>query len=425
MKTLRNKGFTLIELLAVVTLIGILMMIAIPSVSEVIDNSRRDALFGTMKSYINSLKQDVINGNYQFADEKYTVYAVPIECIEMEKRGKDPYGEWMMASEDYWAYALVQWDPVVKKFNYGFTFKDSAGWGLYPTSENNFNDPQTNIMFDLDLYRPRTGLYSNVAGARDWSGFKIDGHTQLQVVEPSYSGTDGNGITTCTLVSPGENYDAVMDERSSRYTYGKPCNFVSGDITTPGSKVTCGGENFYYLGEKDNAYVLLAEHQIRLSLDNPGQDASEAGGWFVDYKYFLTSEYGSLLPRFGKGFPAYVYGNFDGNTAYPYMRAYEDYLETTKKVQSAAVTIPSLEDVEEYFKCPFVGNTYDCSTSPYASWLNTSYYWFLGTVKDAYNIYTFAPASKKFELTIPVEYFHFRFGYRPLLFIEKSDLETS
>lgn len=418
-----NFGFTLIELLAVITIVGILMMIAIPSTSQIIDSSRRDSFKGTMKSYITSLKQDVMNGDYQFADEKYTVFAVPIECIDMENRGEDPFGEWTMANDDYWAYVLVQWDPVVKKFNYGFTFKDSVGWGLYPTSENNFNDSQTEVAVNLDIYRPRSGLYSNIAGAKDWAGFKIDGHTPLQVLEANYEGIEGDGRNTCTLISKEGNYEKAMDERVIRYQSGKPCGFTYGNASTPGSKVSCGGENFYLLGEKDNYYILMAEHQIRLSLDNPGQDASENGGWFVDYKYYLTSEYGSLLPRFGKSFPAYIYGNYEGNAAYPYLRAYEDYLENEKNVKSAGLTIPSLEDVGEYLQCPFEVNTYNCTSSPYASWLNTSYYWFLGTVKDAFNIYTFAPASRKFELTIPVEYFSFRFGYRPLLFIEKSDLE--
>ena len=42
MKKMNSKGFTLIELLAVITIMGILMMVAIPSVSRTIEYSRRD-----------------------------------------------------------------------------------------------------------------------------------------------------------------------------------------------------------------------------------------------------------------------------------------------------------------------------------------------------------------------------------------------
>ncbi|MBO5120174.1 MAG: type II secretion system protein [Bacilli bacterium] len=56
MKKLNTKGFTLIELLAVITIMGILMMVAIPTVSRTIENSRKDTFIDTMKNYVNGAK---------------------------------------------------------------------------------------------------------------------------------------------------------------------------------------------------------------------------------------------------------------------------------------------------------------------------------------------------------------------------------
>ena len=60
MKKLNSKGFTLIELLAVITIMGILMMVAIPSVSRTIENSRRDTFADVAKTYVNTVRNAVL-----------------------------------------------------------------------------------------------------------------------------------------------------------------------------------------------------------------------------------------------------------------------------------------------------------------------------------------------------------------------------
>ena len=47
--------------------------------------------------------------------------------------GQNPFGNWYQANSSYWAYVLVHYDGDNYNYEYGFTFKDDAGYGLYPT----------------------------------------------------------------------------------------------------------------------------------------------------------------------------------------------------------------------------------------------------------------------------------------------------
>lgn len=95
-KIKNNKGFTLIELLAVIVILGILMIIAIPQVTKYIEQSRRDTFADTAKAYINAarysyLNDELINGSGSSCTIGDTA-VIPLKKIEVDNAGKSSFG---------------------------------------------------------------------------------------------------------------------------------------------------------------------------------------------------------------------------------------------------------------------------------------------------------------------------------------------
>ena len=217
MKRMNKKGFTLIELLAVIVILGLLMAIAIPSVTKYITQSRKKTLSNTISNYMSALTTEVNNMEYTFTGSN-TIYAVPIECIAVERGGTDPFGYWYPAhttagaANSYWAYVLVQYDDASSSYTYGFTFKDSAGYSLLPTASTKLSESGSQIVTGNSFTAAPNTKVATVSGdtvtaAADaddivattvtgaWAGFKVDANTDLVVLK----GAAAKAAGTCMI----------------------------------------------------------------------------------------------------------------------------------------------------------------------------------------------------------------------------------
>ena len=414
-----KKGFTLIELLAVIVILGLLMAIAIPSVTKYITQSRKKTLSNTISNYASALTNQVNDMEYTFT-ETNTIYAVPIECVALERGGTDPFGYWLHANNGYWAYVLVQYDDITSSYTYGFTFKDSAGYGLYPTSMEKLKENGSQIQQDLDLNRPRTGLFSTITGINNWSGFELKYDTRLVVLTATSENEKGDGKNTCTLAQKTTGYDIAEAEKADT---SKPCT-ATGILT--GDVVTCGSEQFYIIETDSRTVTALAKHKIDITTDKPKQNANASASTYSDDLYWIAANY-KFKPEFttannfefksGHHEYAFTYGNYPGNLIYKYVDAYRKYLVEELNVESAGTTLLSRTKMVDKLGCP----NNKCDSSPYSSWLYTGYYWFLGTCENSSNIYVMHETTK--ELALGVANGLFPFGVRPVVIIAKDDIQ--
>lgn len=141
---MNKKGFTLIEVMAVLIILGVVLLIAVPSVSTYIVNSRKSNYYTTANSYV-----DTIIGYYDMKEfgpflTKGEIMIVPIKNIKLDKGGSSetPFGD-----IDYnRSYVVITYNG--KKTSYYVNMIDSSGYGIFNVSSDKLDS--SSVINDKD-----------------------------------------------------------------------------------------------------------------------------------------------------------------------------------------------------------------------------------------------------------------------------------
>jgi len=133
---MNKKGFTLIELLAVIVILGVILMIAIPKVSQYINRSKKDAYVDDGKQYIEAVRKEITAETYPAPINNSDATIITIDKIKMEKaQKKSPFGGKYLYNKSYVVVINVG-TGTYPEYKYYYAAQDTKGYAIPLTAED-------------------------------------------------------------------------------------------------------------------------------------------------------------------------------------------------------------------------------------------------------------------------------------------------
>ena len=128
---MKNKnGFTLIELLAVIVILGILLAIAVPKVTQYITNSRKDSFVSQAKFIIDSVRDDATASIFPFPIQKNDVTIVTLDLVSLkDSDNKSAFGGTYVYNKSYVAIINIG-TGIDPEYRYFLAAQDSKGYAI-------------------------------------------------------------------------------------------------------------------------------------------------------------------------------------------------------------------------------------------------------------------------------------------------------
>ena len=151
---MKKKGFTLIEVIAVIVIIGIVMLIAVPAVINYTRSSNQAVYANNVGSFIEQAKLQYGERAYGPYMDDNEIMIVPFSLINLEKgdNKKSPYGAYLNEQ----SYIIIE-RKGSNNYYYASSV-DAMSWGLVAKREDEINNDVVDKISSTEIY-PIGSLY--------------------------------------------------------------------------------------------------------------------------------------------------------------------------------------------------------------------------------------------------------------------------
>ena len=160
----KKNGFTLIEILAVIIIVGIIMIIAVPAVTKYIFKTNKAVYASDVSAFVESVRAEYEMKEYGSLLKDDEIMVVPIKHIVFEKGNSEssPYGEYDFDK----SYVLIV--PERSGYSYYATVIDSQNVGIIKVKDNEIGEDA--VKEDITTSLPSINVYNNPGSVFDYNG---------------------------------------------------------------------------------------------------------------------------------------------------------------------------------------------------------------------------------------------------------------
>ncbi len=136
MKKTNKKGFTLVELLAVIVILGVLLMIAVPAIQNVIKKSKRNAFVDQAKLAVENVETMIsVTDNVQMPDNSNSC-EIKLKDIKLDR------GSWTGYTGKVTVTKLASADENGKNYKVEISLSDGTNSLKAGTTKTTAPDPE-------------------------------------------------------------------------------------------------------------------------------------------------------------------------------------------------------------------------------------------------------------------------------------------